>query len=440
MKKYYKILLFVLFSGNVVGQARLVFNSNPYVVLNGGTAGTPIHIVLGNSATNAITWTGSAQVNGGIISQGEHNKLQWNIGASTGTYSVPFTAAAAGPAIPVDFVISSAGTGAGNIKFSTYGSTLADNSTYMPSFVTNMASSSSNALPSNANNSERVMDRFWIINANGYNASAKPVGTMTLNYKDLEHSQSTNSITETQLQAQRWSLANSNWDGLAIQGTQAAGSYQGRVSGIAFTATDFEAAWVLVDNTAPLPVELTEFKGNCENGQRNLFWSTASETNNNFFTIEKSVDGITFIKIGTVTSLAISGNSVSSLHYSYVDKNNISGNYYRLKQTDFDGKFSYSSIIFNKCDDDDHAKPVSIDVYPSPSNGLINVLLTGYDSESVQIKIMNAVGQQIAERKVRGEQTTLKETFSLNEQAKGIYYVTIVTGKETVTKKIINQY
>jgi len=439
-----KIYISTLFLLSIVSatfsQARLVLNSNPYIVLNGGSVGTPIHIVLANPATDAITWTGTAQANGGIISEGEHNKIQWNIATTSGTYSVPFTAAAAGPAIPVDVIIGTAGIGAGNIKFSTYRPTTTPNANLpYPSFVTNLNSNSSSLSGTGgADNSYRVVDRFWIVNANGYGVGTKPAGSMILNYVDAEYGGS-NAVIEANLQAQRYSSANNDWDGYALTGSQSAGSYQGRVTGITFTITDFDAAWTLVDNRAPLPIELTEFKADCNEGQRNLHWTTASETNNQFFTIEKSADGATFTEIGIVNSKAMSGNSSTKLNYSYIDLNTVLGNYYRLKQTDYDGKFEYSAVIFNKCDDD-ASKPSSADIYPNPSNGLVNVLLTGYENQDIQINIMNAIGQQVESRKVLGGSTTQKETFSLVEQAKGIYYVTIITEKETITKKVINQY
>ncbi|NTW33943.1 MAG: hypothetical protein HGB12_15230 [Bacteroidetes bacterium] len=92
-----------------------------------------------------------------------------------------------------------------------------------------------------------------------------------------------------------------------------------------------------------LPVELLEFNANAVCGEIELDWITASETNNDFFTIERSVDAVTFSIVGYMNG---AGNSNEIIRYSYTDKNPIPGiSYYRLKQTDFDGKFTFSPIV-----------------------------------------------------------------------------------------------
>jgi hypothetical protein len=97
------------------------------------------------------------------------------------------------------------------------------------------------------------------------------------------------------------------------------------------------------EGNVALPIELISFSGK-KSGQNNeLYWTTASELNNDFFTIEKTLDGIYFEKVGTENG---AGNSSQLLHYSLTDFNvrdNI--NYYRLIQTDFDGKSTTSNLI-----------------------------------------------------------------------------------------------
>ena len=92
-----------------------------------------------------------------------------------------------------------------------------------------------------------------------------------------------------------------------------------------------------------LPIELLYFKGSVYNSDNILHWSTASEDNNDYFTIEKTKDGIGWEIIDREPG---AGNSSNQLYYSSVDENVESIiNYYRLKQTDYDGKFKYSDII-----------------------------------------------------------------------------------------------
>ncbi len=99
-----------------------------------------------------------------------------------------------------------------------------------------------------------------------------------------------------------------------------------------------------------LPIELTAFKGTCKTDKAYLSWTTASETNNDYFTIEKAVDGVTFSPIATIPG---SGTSSQPNNYSYTDENAFIGfAYYRLKQTDFDGNYAYSYIVPTICSSD----------------------------------------------------------------------------------------
>jgi hypothetical protein len=92
-----------------------------------------------------------------------------------------------------------------------------------------------------------------------------------------------------------------------------------------------------------LPVELLSFTGKSIDNKVKLNWTTSSETNNDYFSIEKSTDGITYNLLGTVKG---AGNSNIKLNYEFEDiAPELGVNYYKLKQTDFDGKFEYFNII-----------------------------------------------------------------------------------------------
>jgi hypothetical protein len=92
-----------------------------------------------------------------------------------------------------------------------------------------------------------------------------------------------------------------------------------------------------------LPIELLSFNGTSKDLYNSLCWSTASETDNDYFTIEKTLDGITYNIVGVVNSY---GNSQIINNYELKDYSVEKViNYYRLKQTDIDGNYSYSNII-----------------------------------------------------------------------------------------------
>lgn len=92
-----------------------------------------------------------------------------------------------------------------------------------------------------------------------------------------------------------------------------------------------------------LPIELLYFSSKSHIYYNELRWATASENNNDYFTIEKTRDGTYFYNVAVIKG---AGNSVQKLEYLYLDRDIEDGiNYYILKQTDYDGKFKYSDII-----------------------------------------------------------------------------------------------
>ncbi|MBC7775737.1 MAG: T9SS type A sorting domain-containing protein [Phycisphaerae bacterium] len=98
--------------------------------------------------------------------------------------------------------------------------------------------------------------------------------------------------------------------------------------------------------SSPLPIDLLAFYGKAENGFNQLFWTTASEMGNRHFEIQRSFGGLGFETIGTVPG---AGNSQTMLQYTFTDDKLLSpAYYYRLKQEDFDGKQSFSPLIFLK--------------------------------------------------------------------------------------------
>ena len=95
----------------------------------------------------------------------------------------------------------------------------------------------------------------------------------------------------------------------------------------------------IVYNQDPLPIELLSFSANAVHNSVRLSWVTATETNNDFFTIERSINLKDWEVLGFVDG---AGNSSRPLHYSFTDFNPLTGvSYYRLKQTDYDGKYEY---------------------------------------------------------------------------------------------------
>lgn len=103
-----------------------------------------------------------------------------------------------------------------------------------------------------------------------------------------------------------------------------------------------------LDPINPLPVELISFTGTCEQGVKTLRWATASEAINAFFSVQRSEDGINYVELVRIPG---AGNSNTLQTYQYQDISKSSGNaYYKLTQTDYNGKSESFDPIFISCE------------------------------------------------------------------------------------------
>ncbi|MGQ0828633.1 MAG: T9SS type A sorting domain-containing protein [Bacteroidota bacterium] len=202
--------------------------------------------------------------------------------------------------------------------------------------------------------------------------------------------------------------------------------------------------WIGAWENAPisLPIELTNFNTYCNAGKANLFWSTATETNNDYFTIEKSVGGNAFHEIGIVDSKAWGGSSISTLSYSFTDNillkeeskysNNIF--YYRIKQTDFNGNYTYSYISSTNCDG-----YCIGDITVSGINGKNYINIPSACSTHLNIDIYNLLGQIILKKTVYLEEGDNHIQIEDNDIANGVYMLKTSIHNQTIIKKFLKQ-
>jgi type IX secretion system substrate protein len=184
---------------------------------------------------------------------------------------------------------------------------------------------------------------------------------------------------------------------------------------------------VTVEIANPLPVELVSFTGKNEDNKNILQWKTTSEINNDYFTVEKSDDGK---KFQTITKIKGAGNSNTILDYSYIDGNISMGvNYYRLKQTDFNGRASFSKIIKLNSNSGNES---SISIYPIPASQ--NFIIQFPSEENFNIVVTDCRGEKVMEKKDVLSQTLI-DAQNLSE---GIYFLHIISDERSVfSHKII---
>jgi hypothetical protein len=184
----------------------------------------------------------------------------------------------------------------------------------------------------------------------------------------------------------------------------------------------------------PLPITLTSFTVEVKGNNVVTEWVTSMEVNNDFFTIEKSVDGETF---STVAKVKGKGNSKVENRYSSIDEYPYIGrSYYRLKQTDFDGKIGYSrlQVIYY-----DGPSESGIRIYPNPSLGKpVTLELIGFTSKTViPIEIFNEKGQKVLELELHPAEGETSMLLPLQTKLPSGIYLVRAAGNYRLTRKII---
>ncbi|MCF0074893.1 T9SS type A sorting domain-containing protein [Dyadobacter sp. CY261] len=163
---------------------------------------------------------------------------------------------------------------------------------------------------------------------------------------------------------------------------------------------------------ASLPVKLIYFSGKATAAHNELKWATSEEISNDHFDVERSPDGLRF---NLLVRMPGAGNSSIGKTYSFDDREPLPHSYYRLKQVDYDGTFSYSMIIFLKSQD----VAASYQLFPNPVSQTL--ILSGV-KKPVDILITNKLGGVILQRKAGADETV---RFDLREVPSGTYILTI---------------
>jgi subtilisin-like proprotein convertase family protein len=168
---------------------------------------------------------------------------------------------------------------------------------------------------------------------------------------------------------------------------------------------------IKITTFSPLPIELLSFEANLSNSKNStdLNWATASELDNDFFTIEKSSD---LENWETITMVDGAGFSVETINYTANDNNLLNGiNYYRLKQTDYNGFFTYSEIRAVKNNSN------NITVSTSANNSITIQNLT---DQNTSVSLYNSFGQLV--NQINGQ---LDSDITFPNLQSGIYFVKV---------------
>jgi hypothetical protein len=225
----------------------------------------------------------------------------------------------------------------------------------------------------------------------------------------------------------------------AIGGTASgtpAGSIAMSVSSPNFDSfSDFTFA-NLVGGTNTLPIELVSFTGKQNGSKIDLAWKTASELRNDHFEVEKSADGETFTLLGKVKG---AGTTTQASYYAIDDYTPITGpNYYRLKQVDINGSYTYSNVIAVNFE---RTPEFSVVVFPNPvENHVVGLLMETPTTEgAVFLNVVDMNGRNVAAQQLEADGNLSREvSWSLpGELASGVYILQARQNAKTITVKLI---
>jgi PKD repeat protein len=196
------------------------------------------------------------------------------------------------------------------------------------------------------------------------------------------------------------------------------------------------------DNWLPLPVKLISFDAKVQGKDVLLNWSTASETNNRDFELQRSVDGRNFSYAYIIKG---TGNSNNTTNYNLVDKNAFVNSqqpkansgilYYRLKQINSDGEFNYSHIVRVS----EHSQSIhSVSIAPNPYSETFSVLFNSISSSEVSVEVMDIQGKVLIKQSaaVMGGLNTVFVNESSNLRS-GVYFVRLNMNGETQVLKLV---
>lgn len=398
---------------------------------------------------------------GSIISEtgpndGGYGVVRWDIGTpptltapNSTDFVVPFGTGGytTGDLIPFTYGVNRPGLAASTYRtFATYptddGNSFA---TYAPYSVTHLTDDFG------TDNGVSVIDRFWIIDeenvgtgADGdggtvddpdYSAQPTVYYTFTYSAADLTG----NSITPSQITPQRWNHDEDRWLDWLYANPQFVNTPGSRTLTMTIGADattweeDMYPVWTLVDNSDPLPIELVRFTAQCDGDNILVRWMTWTETNNEYFTLERSFNGVDFEQVDIVEG---AGNSNQPISYEITDYNSLQGtSYYRLKDTDSFGKESYSDVIAVTCGEESNEFNF-VNAYEVDQSNVV-VEFTAKTNEKFNILLYDMTGRIAMDFSGAANDGMNKVRIPTGNLARGIYIVNLNNNIKNFSERVM---
>lgn len=180
----------------------------------------------------------------------------------------------------------------------------------------------------------------------------------------------------------------------------------------------------------PLPIQILSFDAKEDDGAVLVEWATATEQDNDHFSVERSRDGAGFVELGIVDAL---GNSDQTGRYTFIDREPLDGwSYYRLRQIDIDGSETYSNAVAVHLTNNISG----LKIHPQPAHDQCTVTLSLNEGDVLQIELRDMLGSTVLRRSSHVESGCGSFTLDLSGLGPGTYLLRVVVDKEQRTRLI----
>jgi G8 domain len=336
--------------------------------------------------------------------------IKWQ-NVDKGNYLIPFGVNQTGY-IPVTMSVTEGGPVDMNVSTRATGSDNQPWTTNIP-YVNSSAADISQAA---------VIDRWWDITS-----SAPCTADITLSYLGSENSIATPTLplTTQVYNNNTWSAPNGNTNGV----TKGTGT-------VTANGISTFGSFIIVGATYALSVNLSYFTVQAQDGNAVVQWATTSEKNNDFFTIEKTENGQTWVEVQKING---AGNSSTIKYYSYIDKTPFEGkSYYRIKQTDYSGTFSYTTSRPFYKDKNASAENAITGIRPNPFESTFTMQFVMEEAGEAEIFIHSSSGKLVYQNNLE----VLKginyfDFLQTSTMPIGYYTLTLKKGTTQLTRKLI---
>ena len=197
---------------------------------------------------------------------------------------------------------------------------------------------------------------------------------------------------------------------------------------------------IVLSETSTTPVKLLSFTGTAEGTTNVLQWQTATEANNSGFALQRSADGLHFSPMAFIKTKAINGNSSLPLSYGYTDNNPfVAITYYRLQQTDKDGKYSYSNIVAIKGTHNNEL--VISNVFPNPAKDRLYVSIITPTTQNITILLTDLTGKIVLQQNATLQKGDNTQTINIAPLSSGVYMLKVVcsNGCVSAVSKVVKE-